>query len=557
MEQGVGGQAGASTARGAAIDTRCVDVLDGVRAVAVFGVVWFHFWQQSWISPYFEMPFLRFVGLSSAVSLDFLPRAGYLFVDWLLLLSAFCLFLPHARAVLAGEPVPAARAFYRKRVARIVPSYLLSVLLILFCVEIPAGTYASLRECVRDLLPTITFTQTFFPGVLLDTKLNGVLWTAAVEMQFYLLFPLLARWFRRAPLWTYLGMTLVSVLYLRISMRNVALDLRVLLNQLPGFFGVFANGMALSYFFVWFAGRFRRGTALSALSLAGLLLGLWLLAGMMKQAASVSPVQPWQAEYRHRLSLVFALITLSAALTFKAVRVLFSNALTRYLSAISYNMYIWHQWIAVKFKQWRIPYWSGDTPPNITGDRAWQWNYALLILGVSLLAATAATYLVERPAAKRLLRPRPPGKRAALIEFVPVEAETAASAAETEDDRKTEHGNGEETIDGMKHTCYPAGVCSRRIDFELRGGALHNVVFTDGCDGNLKALCKLAEGMEAARVVELLSGNTCRGKDTSCADQLARAIRAAQEEEFAARESAQQSAASQDQGRVSPPETNL
>ncbi len=537
MEQEVGGQAGASTARGAAIDTRCVDVLDGVRAVAVFGVVWFHFWQQSWISPYFELPFLRFVGLPSAVSLDFLPRAGYLFVDWLLLLSAFCLFLPHARAALAGEPVPAIRVFYLKRVARIVPSYLLSVLLILLCVEIPAGTYASLRECVRDLLPTITFTQTFFPGVLLNTKLNGVLWTAAVEMQFYLLFPLLARWFRRAPLWTYLGMTLVSVLYLRVSMRIDALDLRVLLNQLPGFFGVFANGMALSYFYVWFAGRFRRGAALSALSLAGLLLGLWLLAGMMKQAASVSPVQPWQAEYRHRLSLVFALITLSAALTFKAVRVLFSNALTRYLSAISYNMYIWHQWIAVKLKQWRIPYWNGDTPPNITGDRAWQWNYALLILGVSLLAATAATYLVERPAAKRLLRPRPPGKRAALIEFVPAEAET-------EDDRETEHGHGEETIDGMKHTCYPAGVCSRQIDFELRGGALHNVVFTGGCDGNLKALCKLAEGMEAARVVELLTGNTCREKGTSCADQLARAIRAAQKEEFAAR----------DQGRVSPSE---
>ena len=77
-----------------------------MRALAVFGVVWFHFWQQSWISPYFELPFLSALGLSPSVSLDFLPRGGYLFVDWLLFLSAFCLFLPYAHTALSGEPEP-------------------------------------------------------------------------------------------------------------------------------------------------------------------------------------------------------------------------------------------------------------------------------------------------------------------------------------------------------------------------------------------------------------------------------------------------------------------
>jgi peptidoglycan/LPS O-acetylase OafA/YrhL len=79
-------------------DEKHIDVLDGIRALAVLGVLWFHFWQQNWISPYFKLPFLTSLGLSASVSLDFLPRAGFLFVDLLLFLSAFCLFLPYVRA---------------------------------------------------------------------------------------------------------------------------------------------------------------------------------------------------------------------------------------------------------------------------------------------------------------------------------------------------------------------------------------------------------------------------------------------------------------------------
>jgi len=80
----------------------------------------------------------------------------------------------------------------------------------------------------------------------------------------------------------------------------------------------------------------------------------------------------------------------------------------------------------------------------------------------------------------------------------------------------------------MKHKFTPRGVCSSRIEFDLAEDKIHNLVFTAGCSGNLKAIATLVEGMEAKRVVELLSGNTCGYKDTSCADQLARAIIAAQ-----------------------------
>ena len=74
----------------------------------------------------------------------------------------------------------------------------------------------------------------------------------------------------------------------------------------------------------------------------------------------------------------------------------------------------------------------------------------------------------------------------------------------------------------------PKGVCSTKIEFELKNGSIHNLAFTAGCEGNLKAIAKLVEGMEASKVISLLLGNTCGYKSTSCADQLARAILAAQ-----------------------------
>ena len=73
-------------------------------------------------------------------------------------------------------------------------------------------------------------------------------------------------------------------------------------------------------------------------------------------------------------------------------------------------------------------------------------------------------------------------------------------------------------------------VCSSEIDFDLENNQLHNVVFTGGCNGNLKAIGKLVEGMDADQVIALLKGNTCGPNFTSCADQLTKAVEAAKAE---------------------------
>jgi uncharacterized protein (TIGR03905 family) len=70
------------------------------------------------------------------------------------------------------------------------------------------------------------------------------------------------------------------------------------------------------------------------------------------------------------------------------------------------------------------------------------------------------------------------------------------------------------------------GTCSTKVRFEIESGKLHSVNFEDGCNGNLKALGILVEGMNAQEVVQKLKGLCCENRGTSCGDQLARAIEA-------------------------------
>ena len=74
-----------------------------------------------------------------------------------------------------------------------------------------------------------------------------------------------------------------------------------------------------------------------------------------------------------------------------------------------------------------------------------------------------------------------------------------------------------------------SNVCSTKVDFDLVDGKVYNVVFTGGCNGNLKAIGKLVEGMESEKLIGILKGNTCGPSSTSCADQLALAVERAVE----------------------------
>ena len=81
----------------------------------------------------------------------------------------------------------------------------------------------------------------------------------------------------------------------------------------------------------------------------------------------------------------------------------------------------------------------------------------------------------------------------------------------------------------MSYKYKTRGTCSTMIDVELDGNIVKEVKFTGGCNGNLKAIPKLVEGLTVEQVEQKLTGISCNGRPTSCGDQLAKAVRAAYE----------------------------
>ena len=72
-----------------------------------------------------------------------------------------------------------------------------------------------------------------------------------------------------------------------------------------------------------------------------------------------------------------------------------------------------------------------------------------------------------------------------------------------------------------------SGTCSRSILFDIEDGKVKNVQFIGGCNGNLKGIAALVEGMDVDTVIERVQGVTCGMKKTSCPDQLAKALKEA------------------------------
>lgn len=77
----------------------------------------------------------------------------------------------------------------------------------------------------------------------------------------------------------------------------------------------------------------------------------------------------------------------------------------------------------------------------------------------------------------------------------------------------------------MHHTYYTSGTCSRQIDFDIdEQDRVSGISFVGGCNGNLKGICALAQGQQAAQLISTLKGIRCGNKSTSCPDQLAQAL---------------------------------
>ena len=374
------------------IDCRHVDVVDGVRGLSVLMVLWFHFWQQTWFMPNYPTPWLRFLGITNLTP-SHIRWVGYIFVDMMVLLSAFCLTLPVARSMLLGEGVDDACTFYKKRFARIYPSYLLAVL-VSFGFQLWWGHYPSVSYAVRDLVSHLTFTHMFRADTYVYAPINGVLWTVGLEVQFYVLFPLLVKLFRKSPLLFWGTLTGLGALFIyRYALKQEPVNMQV--NQLPTFLPVFANGMLAAYLFTLYCLKapYKRvwGVFFTVLAVVGAVLIRNEIVSAQQYPADK---QIWQLENRIGLSLCFTLFLLSAALSLKPLRWLFSNPAARFLGAISYNLYLYHQRLIVLLRM-SLGFKSG-ADVAAAGTRM-QVFLTVEALGLSLLLAAVLTYLWERP----------------------------------------------------------------------------------------------------------------------------------------------------------------
>ncbi len=369
------------------------DAGDLLRVVCVALIGWYHIWQQSWLNPDLNI-------LGHTIRLYPIVACGYMFVDLMLLLSGFLLML----GFLSGRSRRTG-PFYAARAARILPSYLLCIfIMLLLAFLVPGNAYSSTRHLWTDILSHLSFTHNFFPESYSFTKLNGALWTLAVEVQFYLVFPLLARAFKKKPALTYACMTILAFACRYLIATRLS-DTSIYVNRLGAMLDVYANGMLAACLYQRLARRPQRAAEawLSTLIAIACAAGVYLILSRQLARSGGENVRMGQLFWRYPLSLLGSLFLISGSRGIRLFRLLLSNRLVRFLSGISFNFYIWHQFIAVQLKKLRIPPYTGTTP-NQDGQQPWQSQYTLCCFAAALGASLLITYLVEKPCARWIKR---------------------------------------------------------------------------------------------------------------------------------------------------------
>ncbi len=374
-----------------------VDTLDGFRAIATFLVLIFHYWQQSWVSMVVNIGPFR-IDFTHIVSM------GSLGVELLFMLGGFCLYYPLAmhpeRKLHPGQ-------YAYKRFVRILPTYLLCVI-VASVYQIGRMDPATLRE---QFIGNMTLTQMSTPALAYN-QLNGVLWSIAIEAQFYLLFPFLLKIFKK---WPYAVMAVAFVIgeswrwYLR-DIDHSQIDW--LMNQLPGMIDVYVAGMLAAHIVATLKRTLDddQQRALKPMFTIGTIMCMMMFVFItmyiqhLRYRDIADNLSRIQMHTRKFVIIAYFGAILCSTMSCRWLRLLLGNPVTRFVSTISYQVYLWHMWIGLRLKDFRIPSYVTERPMD---DPAWRWPYLLLCCGLTLVVSVAMTYLVERPISHFCLRHAP------------------------------------------------------------------------------------------------------------------------------------------------------
>ena len=217
----------------------------------------------------------------------------------------------------------------------------------------------------------------------------------------YLIFPWLAKAFQKRPLLVYAGMMAIGAAFtygvaLRIS------EPRVMVNRFLTFLPVFANGMMASHLYTWYAVKVKRKALPSILgTLAAVAAAVALVKLLAMCASAASGQQTWQLNYRIVLSFVFTAFVLGGAISVKPVRKLLDNRVLAAIAAISYNLYLWHQWLMVRL---RMSFGASSGRDIADMGANTQWSLTITALCTALIVAAVLTYGFERPVSGLILK---------------------------------------------------------------------------------------------------------------------------------------------------------
>jgi len=360
------------------------EVLDGFRGYAILLVLVYHTWLFSWLTPAVR-------AFGHDLPLDVFARTGYLGVELFFVISGFVLFFPAIERYARGqEPVPLP-AFASRRALKILPSYALALVATAWAVR-SLGFDVPLPAALAEHALMI---QNFFANDF--GQANSVFWSLAIEVQFYLVFPLLARAFVRRPS-IVAGAMFAIALGDRYGVAHCCLQNEIVNRQLPAFLDVFGAGMLCAYAVARVRSNERAVARLRPAYTLGALVATLAALALLRSANGiqydVAGRETWILGHRTLVALCLGALVFTSAFAVRMWRVLIANPISIALSLVSYNLYLWHTLVMIWL--WKHHAIASATANPHDDER---WKIAFIALGwtLSLTIATALTYFFERP----------------------------------------------------------------------------------------------------------------------------------------------------------------
>jgi peptidoglycan/LPS O-acetylase OafA/YrhL len=351
--------------------------MDGLRGIAVIMVASFHMHGLGLVSDSLNLGGF-FLDVPSR-----LTDVGFLGIDLFFFLSGFALFYPYAQHLFEERPLQSLQTYAHRRASKILPSYFaaLTILALVYplWLEPPDSLF-------MHWLKHAFFMHNFWHGSTMS--ISGPFWTLAVEVQFYVLFPLMAHFLMRAPVCTTALLCILASAY-RIHLQLTGVAYLGPGYQLPAYLDLFILGSFTSRIIV---GHRSKNQSLSpaesslwtAVTYASAIALYALLCTCERSDHGI-----WHTDFAGILGIVLLVMCVGIARTFSVLRRILESPILIWFSGISYNIYLWHVSILMWCRAHPL-HWIQTMPNADTLN-------TLFICSIILGIAWMATEWIERP----------------------------------------------------------------------------------------------------------------------------------------------------------------